>query len=149
MLARDYRDILGGVLLVLIGAYVIARTWLGLPIGTLTQMGPGMFPAIVGAFVVIMGLAIAIPALSRAGDPMHVDLRSAAFISVAIATFGLMIRPFGLVPAVVALTLLSTRASGQLSGIQTVMLCAVLCLIAVLIFKVGFAMQVPVAAWPW
>lgn len=149
MYNRDYRDVVGGAVLLLIGGYALIGSFTDLSVGSFARMGPGMFPAIAGGFVAILGLCIGIPALFREGSPMSFDIRSATMISLAILAFGLMIRPLGLVPSVIALTIIASFATGRLKWRQLLVLCAALCIISTLIFKVGFGLQVPVLNWPW
>ncbi|WP_028710747.1 tripartite tricarboxylate transporter TctB family protein [Paracoccus pantotrophus] len=149
MQKRDFRDIVGGAILLLIGGYAAISSLAGLSIGTVGRMGPGMFPTIIGVFIAIMGLLVMVPAFFRSGQPISFDLRSTSMILLSILVFGLAIRPLGLVPAVIALTVVASLADGMRSWSSTAVLCAVLCTLATLIFKLGFGLQVPIANWPW
>ncbi len=55
------RDYYGGALMVLIGG-VTALQSASYDIGTLTQMGPGLYPAALGVMLALTGLAIALNA---------------------------------------------------------------------------------------
>ncbi|ABL71304.1 tripartite tricarboxylate transporter TctB family protein [Paracoccus denitrificans] len=146
---RDFQDIAGGAILLMIGGYAALHSLAELSTGTVGRMGPGMFPTIIGVFIAVMGLLIMVPAFFRSGQPISFDLRSTAMILLSILVFGLMIRPFGLVPAVIAQTVVASLADGKRSWREIAMLCLLLCTLATLIFKLGFGLQVPIANWPW
>lgn len=149
MYLRDYRDIIGGTVLMLIGTSATLYALFYLEMGTVFVMGPGMFPAAIGFILALFGVAILLPALFRPGDLPDSDFRSLAAITAAILVFAVMIRPFGLIPAVIALTLVSSRADSELSPLGTLFLAAVLSLGATLIFRIGLGVPIAIVAWPW
>lgn len=149
MYARDYRDILGGGALILIGGFAAFHALTALTLGTISHMGPGMFPAAVGIILAAFGAAILLPALFREGERLDVDIRSFAAISLSIFAFAVMIRPFGLIPSVIALTFIVSRADSKLSLLGTTILTTCLFVSATLIFQVGLRMPVAAINWPW
>lgn len=149
MPARDYRDILGGGALILAGAFIAFHSITTLNLGTISNMGPGMFPAALGFILAGLGAFIFGPALFREGSALTIDVRSLAAILTSVLAFALMLRPFGLIPAIVALTLIASRSDSKLSLLGTAILAAGLSLSAVLIFQVGLGLQIATVAWPW
>lgn len=149
MYARDHRDIMGGGALVLIGVSAAVYALLFLQLGSLSRMGPGMFPIALSSILIGLGLAILIPALFRSGEMPSVDLRSLVAVLASILVFAILIRPFGMIPAIAALVLVVSRADSKLSPIGTVSLTACLSLGATLVFKFGLGMPVAAIAAPW
>lgn len=149
MHTRDYRDILGGVVLVGIGTFAAAYAVTRLSLGTISQMGPGMFPAALGCLLAALGVSILIPALFRTGEMPDVDIRSLMTVLVSIFAFAITVRPLGLIPAVVILTMVAVQADRKLSVLGSLVLAAGLSLTAALIFRIGLDIQVDVIAWPW
>lgn len=149
MHSRNYQDILGGAVLILIGAAAAIYALATLRIGTISQMGPGMFPAAIGGILAVFGLAILIPALFRPGEMLRMDVRSFTAILVSILAFAAMVRPFGMVPAIAVLTLIASRADSRLSPLGTALVAAGLCLCAILIFRIGLSVPIAIIAWPW
>ena len=149
MLSRDYRDVIGGTGLLAIGLGVFYYCLTYLRLGSATDMGPGMFPAGVGVILAGFGAAILIPALFRAGPRMTVDIRSLAAALSSILAFALLLEPVGLVPAMLALTLIAGLADRKLSLLKSLLLAICLSILAILIFQVGLGMQVATAQWPW
>lgn len=148
MPSRDYRDILGGGAIVIIGLFVVIYSMRTLSLGTVVNMGPGLFPATVGFILAGLGIGILAPALFRSAPAPKVDLRSFVAILASVLIFALMLRPFGLIPAIFALTFVASRADGKLSLLGTAALAASLSLGAVLIFQIGLGMQIQTISWP-
>ena len=149
MPGKDYRDIFRGAVLVLLGGGAAIHALATLNLGTVAQMGPGMFPAALGALLGALGVAILVPALFRSGEIPSVDLRSLAAVSASILVFALIVQPFGLIPAVVALTFVASWADSRLSLLGTTILAACLSVGATLIFQIGLGLQFSAFNWPW
>lgn len=146
---REYKDIIGGGLLILIGGFAAIHAVMTLRLGTIWQMGPGMFPTAVGVMIALFGVGILIAGMLRTGEKVEVDLRSLLMIALSVLAFAVLIKPFGLVPAIVALIFVSARADGKLSFRSTAMLAGGLSLMAVLIFQIGLRMPLSPFSWPW
>ncbi len=145
----DYRDVIGGGLVTLAGAGAMYHSLTSFNVGTLARMGPGYFPALVSGLLVLCGLLILIPALMRAGPMPRVEFRPLFWISMSTLAFALLLIPFGLVPAIVAQTLLAGISDRKLSWKGSLILAACLSLLATLIFRVGLGLHVPALSWPW
>lgn len=118
-------------------------------VGTLARMGPGYFPALVSGLLVLCGLLILIPALFRAGTMPHLEMRPLFWVSLSTLAFALLLMPFGLVPAIIAQTLLAGISDRKLSWKASFLLAGCLAILATLIFRVGLGLIVPAFAWPW
>lgn len=148
---RDYRDIVGGGAMILAGAFAALYAMANLRLGTMTNMGPGMFPTALGVILAGLGGLVLVPALFREGGDLmpDIDTRSLAAVIAGMLTFMVMVLPFGIAPAILAMTLTASRADSKLSLLGATMLGSVLAFSAVLIFRIGLGLQVPIAAWPW
>jgi hypothetical protein len=94
------RDILAGLALVAIGGGAAVRAGTHLHLGSLSNMGPGFFPTMLGAALALCGALVAILSLFRGAGPgmaARVNLRAILCIIGAVAVFALTIRPLGLV----------------------------------------------------
>ena len=149
MKSRDYRDLFGGGALILIGTFAAAYAASRLDLGTVRRMGPGMFPTALGVVLASFGVALVVPAFLRPGEMPRVDVRPLVAVLAAIAAFAVMIRPFGIVPTIAATTFIVTRAEVRLPLVHTAILAAVLTLLALLVFKIGLGLPVPMIRWPW
>jgi putative tricarboxylic transport membrane protein len=149
MLRRDYRDIIGGCLLIVIGLWATLQAWLDYPLGTVSHMGPGMFPAGVGVLLAGIGLLVFVPALFRVGLALpKPDYRAFFFVLLSLVVFGLTVDTLGLIPATALLTIAAVLADNKLGVIGTVVLAVVLAAIAILIFRVGLGIPLKPFKWP-
>lgn len=149
MLSRDYRDIVGGMVLVLLG---LGFSWYAsshYDMGTIRRMGPGMFPAGLGVLLAGFGALQAIPAVFRTGTMPEIRIWSPLFVLAGVAAFAVLVRPFGLMPAVLAVTVISSFAELKVRPLSLVLLAAALCLLSWLVFVVGLGMPVALFRWPF
>ena len=108
---RNPQDFWAGVIFVVVGlaAVVLGRDH---PMGTTMRMGPAYFPTVLGLLLALIGLALLLRALVLAGLPVgQFTFGKPAFVLGSNVLFGLLLRPLGLVVAVVALVLVSAYAS--------------------------------------
>jgi hypothetical protein len=137
---RDLRDILAGGLLIAIGLIAAFHASTAMPLGSWRHMGPGMFPTSLGLLLAALGLLILIPALFRTGTLPTFETRPFLAVCGAVLAFALLIRPAGLVPAIVALTFVATFADSKLGWVATAILAAIMSVGAYLIFIFGLGM---------
>lgn len=144
------RDAVGGLLLAGLGAAATLYTATHYDLGKMKFIGPGAFPLGASILLVVLGLLIAAtgrPRGTEAGESP--DLGSFVRIAAALGAFAILIRPFGAIPAVAALTFVSmaSREPGTLRWaiIMTVLLSAS----AIGLFVYGLEMRVDVARWPF
>ena len=145
----DYRDLIGGVLITIAGAGAMYHSLTAFEVGTAARMGPGYFPALVGGLLMLCGIMILIPALLREGPMPTFELRPLLWISLSILAFALLVISFGLVPAIIAQTILAGISDSKLSWRGSLILAAVLSAGATLVFKAGLGVILPTFAWPW
>lgn len=148
MLTRDYRDIVGGMLLVVFG---LAFTWYAAShyaLGTLRQMGPGMFPAGLGVVLAFLGVLLSAGAMFRPGTMPEIRIWTPLFVLAGVIAFALSIRPLGLIPAVLAVTIISSFAELKVRPLSLALLCLSLSLIAWVTFGLGLNLPIPMFRWP-
>ena len=104
------RDVIAGSFFIVVAAIFLIGSF-GLPLGTFRNMGPGYFPAITSACLLLMGLGIVLAGLRRRAEPMEsVDLRGMLFLGAAPLLFLLFVDSLGLAPAVITASFASTFA---------------------------------------
>jgi putative tricarboxylic transport membrane protein len=148
MTRPDYRDVIAGGLLSGTGLIAAGVASTNYDVGSFAHMGPGMFPTLVGLLLAGVGLLVLVPALARVGPPLpQPDYRPFLFVLIALAVFGFTIQSFGLIPAIVLLTIASVLADNKIGVIGTIILALALAAIAELIF--GIALEIPLDAFKW
>jgi hypothetical protein len=143
------RDYLAAGLLVVMGSAVALRAG-GYRIGTLTSMGPGFLPLLMGVLMVAVGVLIglmAVPSLEGTGilppghGPRAFEFRSWAFIIGGVACFILFGEFGGFVPASVSCVFISALGDRQNSFRDAALLACVTVAAGYLIFHWGFNLQ--------
>jgi hypothetical protein len=144
---RDYRDIAGGLLLAAIGLGAALYASGRYDLGTLSEMGPGMFPAAIGYTLLALGLLIALPAFFRAGVFPPVAWRELVTILAGMLLFALTVDRFGGVPALALLIGCGCLARPNAKLVESIVLYAVITVSAILLFVVGLGIPLPLFAW--
>ena len=150
MYRRDYRDIIGGLILIVLGLATSLHAYLQYPLGSLRHLGSGMFPASLGVILAGLGLLIIIPAIFRSGPPLpRFEVRPfLAVIGGGLAT-AYVIPRFGMVPAVVVMSVFATLADDKLGVVATLMLATFLAVLTLAIFSYGLSIPLQPFRWPF
>jgi hypothetical protein len=147
MWSRDYGDIVTGAVLLLGGTAACVYCISTYDLGTLSAMGPGMFPAGAAGVLGFFGLLILVPALLRSGNAIHIEWRPLLGVLLSIGVFAATIETLGLVPATTALVVISVLADTRLRLRNMLILATGLAALAYLLFIKVLAL--PLAAVHW
>lgn len=145
----DFRDITCGLLLMVVGGFVVGHVSTALELGTVQTMGPGMFPMAVGVLLLAFGLAILIPACFRYGRFETVEWRPMFAVLASLSAFALMVRPFGLLPSIVVLVLIASLGAATFRPKTVLVLCIALPLLSYLIFSLGLGLALTMIRMPF
>ena len=143
---RKSKDFYAGLMFVFFGVLflLVARNY---PMGTAKQMGPGYFPAVLGGFLAFIGIAISVWALRSGGETIESwPLRPLLLVSVAVLAFAVLVRPLGLVLAVLVLVVTSSLSGSEFLVREVIGLFIVLAALSVIVFVYGFGL--PWGVWP-
>lgn len=149
MYKYDYVDMVGGLLLLLVGSVVSYVSITFYPLGTVQRMGAGMFPAGLGVVLACLGLLLVIQSLSRQGGAPDIRLISPLFVLGGIIAFALTIIPFGLVPAILAILIITSIANIKVHPVSLALLCLLLSLLAPFVFVYLLELKIPLIRWPF
>jgi hypothetical protein len=142
MANRDLKNILGGSAISLAGLlfFVEATSY---DLGTLTHMGPGYFPAVIGILTLGAGLSIMLPAFACPGPGIEFSWRPFLFVGFSMAVFAYSLPRIGLIPAVFLLVAVATFGDATTKVIEGIVLAVLVCAGIWLIFKFGLGMPMP------
>ncbi len=141
------RDYYAGALMALIGAFAIVegREY---GVGTLTQMGSGFFPVMLGAGLILMGAIMA--ALRRPAPEGHgaapLSGRGVLAIIAAVLLFMGLARTAGLAPAIFASVFVGALGTRTTTLREAALLALGVCVFGVLLFAFGLKVPFPVLA---
>ena len=140
------RALSGGVLLA-VGLLMLVIAW-SYPVGTLTQMGPGFIPRVVGVLICALSVAMIVvdiraPQIDRDGGT---HWRGLIFVSAAITIFAVLVDVAGLVPSMFLAVFVSMFADDQARFPTALIYTCVATLAGWLLFLVALELPIP-AFW--
>lgn len=124
---------------------LIAR---GYDIGTTMRMGPGYFPTLLGAALLLLGAASCLRTIiTGKGTAIgELPLRPVLFIAASAVAFALLIDRAGLAIAAFVASILAALAGRPLRLIEALILAVFLAAFTALLFVTGLGL--PVTIWP-
>lgn len=143
------RDATAAVVIAGFGACTSIYSYLHYPAGTINRMGPGMFPMILGVVLLVMGILLFAKSMMVDGQTITIDVREALVILASLTLFGLLVGPFGIIPAIAALVAVSTAAVRPFSVRRAAALAGSVTVVIVLIFDVAMRLHIPLVRWPF
>ena len=147
MVHKDTRDISGGLAMTALGLFAAWLAYGNYEIGELNRMGPGYFPVALGLLLAALGALIAIPAMFRQGEKIHVEWKTFLVVTASMALFAALLKVLGLIIATVVAVIVSSLADKEISWRARLIVAAGVALMTWLVFSFGLNMVLPV--WPW
>lgn len=144
---RDIRDVVGGLAMMALGAFVGWYAYGEYEMGQLNRMGPGFFPVGLGLFLAVIGFFIALPAFFRSGTPVKIEFRTLLSVTISILAFSFLLKSLGIVLATVVAVLISSIADREISWKARVLVAIGVAAMTWVVFILGLSMVLPV--WPW
>ena len=142
----------GGVCLAVSGFFAISALT-KLQVGSATNMGPGYFPLMLAALLMLVGLYIMAKSLTEGAERFPIDLRTLPWRGIILLTLapillGFTIRGLGLLPCVFFTSMLSAFASKTQTIRLALLVSVALALFCTLIFGVVLKLPIPIVG-PW
>jgi hypothetical protein len=128
------KDFLAGLIFFAFGLAALHIADLDYPMGSLTRMGPGNFPAGLGVILGLFGIFLMARGVGwprGEARPASWDWRPVSRIVASMLAFGFLVPRLGLVPALVAMFFI---ASGMTRWREVIVLTVVMTAFAVLVF---------------
>lgn len=130
------------------GIFFAVETLRSLSLGNAFRMGPGFFPLIITALLILVGVVTALrPADGEASGKSPVPWRAVLFVGIAPLAFALTVSRFGLAPAIFVTALLSCASSRRMGLVHSLAISAGLTLFSIAVFSFGLGLTVPVLSW--
>jgi hypothetical protein len=145
---KNPKDFGTGLMYVAFGAagVFIARDY---GMGTASRMGPGYFPVVLSGLLLVFGAIALIRSFIRPGEPIGAFAwKATLFICGATALFGILLRPAGLIVALVALILVSAAGSAKFKfEWRAALALIVLIAFCALVFVKGLGVPMPLVGY--
>lgn len=148
-ISASRRDLASGGIFVGFGAY-FALEAMTYDFGTPLRMGPGFMPVVLGAILVLLGVAVIFKGFAKPKDevPPPVPWRGIVLVLGTIVFFAATIRGLGFIPVVLVTAFASAMASRNNNWLSAAIIAAGLCVFCLVIFVVGLGLIVPLVG-PW
>jgi putative tricarboxylic transport membrane protein len=140
-------DFYSGLLLIAVAA---GASWLvsDLDLGSARDMGPAYFPLMVSTLLGAIGLIMLLRGLLMPGtDVQHFELRPLFFVLASFVAFGLLIRPAGLVIAIVAQVGIGHFATSEARPLESLLFAIGMAAFSSILFV--YLLRIPVSVLPW
>jgi Tripartite tricarboxylate transporter TctB family len=140
---RNNRDFWAGIMFIGTGAasIFIAR---GYPFGSTMRMGPGYFPTMLGAILILFGLYVLAIGL-RTGEKItvHCSLRALLVLPFSLVAFGILMTHVGFIPALAVLIFGSASAGREFNFVEILLLTVILTGLSAAVFIWGLGLPYP------
>lgn len=146
MTIRDQKEFVAGILFATIGVIAVFQSH-SYKIGTITRMGPGYFPAMIGIGLILTGTTSIARGLWQA-HPERLDnlhWRDMALVLGAVLLFAVLIDRLGLIEAIAALVVVS--CSGRIRQRPFEVLAIGIALIALAVGVFIYGLNIPVSIY--
>jgi hypothetical protein len=118
------------------------------PLGTITRMGPGLFPLALAIILGVLGLAILLRGFRRADEPLRFPPLRSLLVLLPPLVFALTVRGLGLGPAIALVALVAALANPGMKPATLAALTATVTIFCVVVFSWGLDLSLPVLG-PW
>lgn len=148
MQIRSRQDFWSGIMFLAIGALfaIVATEY---QMGSAARMGPGYFPFWLGMLLALLGIGIALGALSPKAIETHIDRfdwRIVMLLIGSVVLYGFLLRPLGVYLSTFILVVLSSVASHEFNWKVAVANGIFLVIFSYLAFVKGLGLIFPL--WP-
>ena len=143
-LIKNPRDFWAGVMFLVLGG-MFAGVALSYKIGTAARMGPGFFPVVLGAILMILGIAIAVGAMKGREGPAvdRYHWKPILWVLGSIVVFGLLLKVLGMLVAGVLLVIGASLGSEEFKLRDVLLLAVGLVIFCALVFVGGLKLPIP------
>jgi hypothetical protein len=141
------QDFVAGLVVIAVAAFAFWQAT-DLPIGTLGGMGPGMLPKVLAVLFGLLGALLVLDSFVETSLPLERwSIRGPLLVALAIAAFGLTVRPLGLVVAGPIAILVAGFASSEVRWGETIVLGVLMTVFCMGLFKFALGLPIPLAPW--
>lgn len=145
----NLHNLIGAGLIATLGIAVVIHTSTSLRLGTFANMGPGMFPLMIGIILAGLGALNFISAMFTSEETGAIEWKNLAIVVLSILVFAVSIRSLGLIPATILLIVAARLADSRRSLAFSIGFPVVPALLAYGIFVLGLGLPIPVMRWPF
>jgi hypothetical protein len=146
MKIKNPKDFWAGLMFIVFGLFFVigARNY---QLGSAARMGPAYFPTLLGGLMAVVGGAVFFRSFVLKGEKVSaIPLKLLFYITLSLLVFGYLLKPIGLVLALLCLVVISAFAGHEFRLKEALLLTLVLIVLSVLVFVKGLGLPFPL--WP-
>lgn len=144
------KDVWGGLLMTGIGLWVAVHS-VSYSVGTLTRMGPGYFPLVLGVVLALTGIAIGIKGVKAGPDERRSghrpEWKAWMLICAGLVAFVVFAEYLGLIAATFATVFISALGDRNNSWRSATVLALAMVVVGVVVFGWALKVQLPLFTW--
>ncbi|MEI7871391.1 MAG: tripartite tricarboxylate transporter TctB family protein, partial [Alphaproteobacteria bacterium] len=143
------KDFLSGAMFIVFG---LTALYFGqnLAQGTAVRMGPGYVPRMLSYILLGLGGLICVVSLFSPGESVErLKWKPITLVTIGIVCFALLFERAGLLPALVALVLISSLGGEEFKLTEVIGNMVVLAILCIIVFKVGLGMNISIVQGIW
>lgn len=134
------KDFLAGLLLLGFGTLGMYLA-LDYPFGSSLRMGPGYFPRVLAGIIIAFGVFVMVRGILSNERVKGVwGIKALALIALAFILFGWIMDRYGMIPALIVMFLVGSRAGHEFKLIEVVILTVLMSTFAVALFVYGLGL---------
>jgi hypothetical protein len=146
MKIKNPKDFWAGLMFIVFGLFFVIGAG-NYQLGSAARMGPAYFPTLLGGLMAVVGGIVFFRSFVLKGEKVAaIPLRLIFFITLSLLIFGYLLKPIGLVLALLCLVVISAFAGHEFRLKEALLLTFVLIVLSVLVFVKGLGLPFPL--WP-
>lgn len=140
------KDFWAGLMFILFGLFFVIGAG-SYQLGSAARMGPAYFPTLIGGLMALVGVIILFRSFVLKGESVAAfPLRLLLLITLSLLLFGYLLKPLGLVLALLLLIVISASAGHEFRLKEVLLLTLALIVLSALVFVKGLGLPFPL--WP-
>lgn len=146
MKIKNPKDFWAGLMFIVFGLFFVVEAG-NYQLGSAARMGPAYFPTLLGGLMAVVGGIVLFRSfVLKGGKVAAFPLRLIFFIILSLLIFGYLLKPIGLVLALLCLVVVSAFAGHEFRLKEALLLTFALIVLSVLVFVKGLGLPFPL--WP-
>jgi hypothetical protein len=140
------KDLPAGAIFIAFGLIYGYQSITAMPVGTLTRMGPGLFPAILSVLLILLGLGIVLRGV-LGGDEIPfgaIPWRAVLLIAASTIVFAIFADDLGMLPGVFLTASIAAFAKRGVRVWHALLLGLCIAVFCSLLFTIGLGLPLPV-----
>jgi putative tricarboxylic transport membrane protein len=138
-----------GLAVLTLGVFIAFETWTMPEVGAATTVGPRLFPGLVAAGLILVGLWLQLEAVTTGpveADGIEIDWPSFSLVASGLLLQIVLLETLGWILAGTALFVMTARAFGSRRYLANALIGLALTILTLVVFDLGLDLELPVGS---